>query len=401
MSVLLVCHSVGDTSVIEQVVERAKTLSQEKIYILPVGQVAELRLLRGVQGAEVLNLSDWLGLSTLETIENGSLTSAMLETIRGKLCQLNIERALIGTPSLNDAKAPFQIAELIADQLKVALVYNDYLFREEEHTFWNEVRREAAWNARFNFLMPLPKASALVTATNPSLKVETVGHPSLDDAIRIPEPTGAASAAAEDASKTSSVRTALEVADDQSLLFISGSKSVEDDLALLQDLLETLKADPSHANTQVRIGIHPGAPELQTYVDRLLGELGNETWSSVSANVRLIITDRLSDRLELAAAAPKFLLRKNISGDEAAREADGVAGPMPATLLTKTTVDGRPAYFHQNKTPYIDGALSGARQLGLFCEQVAARHKEPAKDREALGVPKDKAVERITTLLLA
>lgn len=390
MSVLLVCHSVGDTNALLPVAEIIK--QEQKPYILAVGATAEAKLRDGVPGAEVLFLSDWIGKENAALVEDSPLTEKMLAQVKKHLKALEVTRALIGTPSKNDAAAPFQIAEILSAQLKSGIVFNDYLFEEKEHTFWKTLKKQDEWQRQYTFFMPLPYAVADAKDANSSVFVDAVGHSSIDAALnagKVPLDLLAEN------------RNALKV-DGDAILFISGTKDAEADRELLKALLETLSKDSQLNNIQIRFGLHPGAGNLQAYIEQISTLFEEAEFSDFRSCFKFIITEKVAAKIDSSQLDADLLLSADISGDEAAMAADGVACSVPATLLNKKLISGGPAYSHQDKRMYIEGALTGPGNLSLFCLNVSNKKTRDPMTREDLGLKEssdDAATVMAKTLL--
>lgn len=414
MGILFVCHSVGDSDVIRKTAEKMRTTTDEKIYFLTVGQTAENLFKSLVEKDEFIKkstyyLSDILKLNKEEklSIENSALTVEQLMQTQKFLDSLSVNKALIGTPSQIDATAPFQIAEYLADKLDIGCIYNDYLYKEKEHSYWKLLAKKEEWQSKYRWLLPLPKTAEELKNTNSDLKFEVVGHPSIDAVVQqnkisidIKQTDELLQLQNKTNEEKKQTRELLQVKQSQSLLFISGTKNIEDDKALLNDLLQVMSE--RNINIEIRLGIHPGALDMPSYVEGLSKVIRSYSNTSVAQCVKLIITDKVAAQLKLTEIDSSLYLKVNKNGDEIANCSDAVACAVPATLVNKAAMEGKPAYYHQSdKMPYLpeDRLFVGEKNLASFFEKSLQKKTPEPISKEQLELPKEEAIEIMAKLI--
>lgn len=395
MPTLFVCHSVGDANAITATARAflEKAPEAETLTFLLIGKAAKSQFERLSLGdplksnprVRLIDLSEIIGEERAAAVENDALSPDELGLLNTQLAEVN--KALIGTPSQNDCVVPFQIAALLADRLGRGYIYNDYLFEEKAHAYWQEVKKEDAWLKKYTWLLPLPGATKLVQHLNPALSAESIGHVSIDSAITAPM----------DGASIARARGALAVTEGQKLLFISGTKNLADDLALLGSLYEVIGRDDKYKNIIIRIGFHPGAPELASYVARLQEQIP----PVLKDQVKLVITPKVASACGVGVILPELCIVQDINGDNAANAANAVACAVPATLVNAAALQGKPGFYLQDNEPFIQGRLlAGSKQAVTFLDEIlATRDLAPATKGE-LGLPEAPAPESMAEMLL-
>lgn len=376
---LSVCHSVGDTDiVVASVLELQKVLFKEianKIYILITSKAATNRIAEKnlPKNINILNLIDILSGSVFD--ENGALSAVQLSLVGQFLNSLGkIIGILIGTPSQNNAAAPFQIAQCLSENNQdnqIRLIYNDYLFKEPKHIYWKKLE-DKEWPKKFLWLLPVSKAAEAVNKINAELKKEVIGHLALYAAIyQPPEMKG----------KIIEMRKALMGQDSTHLVFVSGGKSMHEDLELLTSITEVLRKNAQKYNQiDIRIGIHPSLDNLNAYLRTMMTHL---LILPVKNSIQFIITKSLLDRIDLNnftiidpkdskqviavsdKEAEKFLGKYDCRDSVLA--ADGVASFSPATLVSQAAARNLPAACCSGD-PFVSGIIVG--NMAAFFKNV-------------------------------
>jgi hypothetical protein len=397
MPTLFVCHSVGDTNAIMAAAKAflKKAPEDEALKFLLIGKAAEEKfralppgdLFNDIARVELIYLSRIVGPDRAAALENGELIPEELGLISAQLGEIN--KALIGTPSQNNCIVPFQVAGLLADRLEHGCIYNDYLFEEKAHAYWGVVAKEDdRWLKKYTWLLPLPGATELVHSLNPALRAESIGHPSIDSAITAPT----------DSALISRTRGELEIAEAQALLFISGTKDLDDDQALLWELYHAIASDAKYKNIVIRIGLHPGAPDLSSYVESLQAQIPE----GLRDRVKLVITPKVEGACAEGVIRRELCISKGISGDNAANAANAVACSVPATLVNSAALQGKPGFYLQDKEPFIQGRLlAGRANAVLFLDQIASAKKPEPATKGALGLCEEAATEIMAKMLLS
>jgi hypothetical protein len=284
------------------------------------------------------SLSELLGLSP-ELPFDGPCTAEQLERVAEYIHHCGINRTYFGVPSVN-SELPFQLAMQLED-IPVLMAY-EFMFKPpESHPLWKylpELKRKP----NVHWALPLPGATADIDANADSLHV--IGHLSIDNA-HLPQPLG---------SKTpEEIKHSLQVAPGQSLAFISSTtQTVEVDAQFLRHVLAEL---PKHPNMQIRLGLHPGIQDLDSYITQIISVY--QAYPDTH-QFKIILPESLIGRFkspELTINNPVFeslFLRVNINGSEAAFAADRVAQAVPGALLNQAALEGKPVYTHSGK-PYL------------------------------------------------
>ncbi len=396
MSILFVSHSTGDTQAMLAVAKRVQQRFAEKLYFFVLGEAAE-KVFKQQEQFAYFTLRD-MSFSEQEIgqLENGSLSPQQLQKVDKYLKVLSIDRAYIGTPSKLNAAVPFQVAELVSQQLKVGVIYNDYLYKEVGHVYENIVRQKKVWQSSFRWALPTAKAQEFFQSINTELKTAAVGHLGIDAVLE------AKDGKSDDGDP---LRQQLHVSPTQKLLFISGLKDADIDKALLNDMLAVLHNDNENifSPLEIRIGLHPGTSDMNAYLTSLVSILSRYP-KAVTKRVKFVLPDRLQKKVNLEQFDESFFIKKNISGDQAAKAADSVACGLPATLVTKAALQGKPAFCHDaNKKSFLpeDRFFVGDdKMVSFFRRSVDQLNSEPISKSE-LGVPKKEAVDMMASLLLA
>lgn len=377
MTLLFVSHSAGDTDALIDTYRTMDHQSQQNAFFLALGAVARDKLTQA--NIDFESLDDILGAGSVHSYENKPLTENDLETVNQHLKKKQVQKALIGTPSKQQAGAPFQIAEKLANQLEYGAIYNDYLFFDPDHEFFKQLSKQKPWQKRYEWLAPVNSARDRFKAHHPAIKAEVAGHRALDPVLR-------PSAITQE--HCSDKRQQLTSNTDDTLIFISGTKDVEQDAALLNAMLEALNTK-NYPSIQVRVGIHPGVGNLQDYMDRLIGCM--EQYPEVKCQTQLIVSQPLADKklADLEKYDASLICRAQLNGDQAAQAADAVACSVPATLPNQAAVQGKPAYVHQDYESYLphDRLFFGNSRLDTFFGKAQEKNQKAPLSNNELETP--------------
>ncbi|MES2142559.1 MAG: hypothetical protein V4471_06755 [Pseudomonadota bacterium] len=385
MSTLFVSHSVGDSAALIATAKSfIKKNSEHKIIVLAIGNAAEKKWNEALlSNAELKNsvfiktldssLKNKAETTSLEADEFKTFQTAVLDPI---IQEEKIENVLIGTPSQNKAGLAFQIAEYLSHHFKNdhLFIYNDYLFKENDHCYWETLERTKKWSQNVTHLVPLPKTRKVIHAINPSLQVEVVGHPSIDTSLSRGEVNKA------------HVQESLAIKGSQSLLFISGSKDLAKDKALLEALFQALEKDPN-PELELRLGVHPGITDPNNYITGILNLIAQ--FPSINQHIKLFVKPSLITQLSLTHSNEKYILSSLFNSDDVAHIADGVASTPPSTLFTVAALQGKPAYYHEaDKRSYLPSTsfLSGRDELPLFFTTMQKNRVRQPMSQTELGL---------------
>lgn len=237
MNSLFLCHSEGDSNALFTTAEALLKKSKEhNVFFLIIGNRAKEKW-EGLPVDSMLKnlaITEVIPESLMQKSETSSLNEEDFASIKIILDRFikkhKIANGLVGTPSQNKSGLAFQIAEELTQHFnnKHVFVYNDYLFEEKAHCYWQVINKKG-WGEKINCLVPLFATKEKVNTLNSSLEVNVVGHPSIDAALtEMPRNKGF-------------VREELGINESGSLLFISGSKDLSEDRELLETLFQTLQ----------------------------------------------------------------------------------------------------------------------------------------------------------------
>jgi hypothetical protein len=377
MTTLFVCHSAGDTDALLTTYNHMSQDDKDQVSFLAMGNVAYNKLYQ--KGLAFHYLHDQIDTDTASDTEIMELTQEQVaELLQNLDPDQTIDQALIGTPSNPQARSSWQVAKTLSSQLKYGAVYNDYLFLDPQHVFFDELKSQNQWLHNYTWFAPVAKAKRQFEQANGSLSIKTAGHWALEDVLNTPT----------QANSHNQTRQALHVSCEQGLLFISGTKNIEQDRQLMEALLQTLQSG-QYRDIQVRIGIHPGVSNVQDYLDEMNQCLAE--YSQVKEQIQLVVPQRLVDSkgLDMSRYHESDYCLADVSGDQAAQAADGVACAVAATLPNKSATQGKPAYYHEDYEPYLpkDRLFSGSTNLPFFLQKVQNKHKQKPLSREDLDIP--------------
>ena len=378
MKVLLVCHSAGDSALITQTAHKLAAESKATtINLLIVGKAAQSKIDSEKFSPKINVISLESILSTpFAAFENTALNTEELLLLQAYLKKIAVTHALIGTPSLNNAAVPYQIAELLSQEIQAGFIYDDYLFTEAKHVKRGKIQ-EKGWPECYQWLLPLSAAAAEVKELNPKLKTEVVGHLAFVAAVK----------ASESKMEFTPYHKTLHNEGKNKLIFISGGKSVIEDLQLLTSVTTILQQEEFN-EIDVRIGLHPGLDDVNTYLSKMLLHLiRNPVKNSIQFIIDLSMQKRIQleqikktviadlneqEKGSITKELGTFLHLVDIRGDQAAAVADGVMCFVPATLVSQAVVQGKPAACYQGK-PYLpaDKLLVGPANFGRFFKLVS------------------------------
>lgn len=334
MTVLFICHDTGNTNVLLRTANTFLDNSDEEIKFLIVGSAAKKVFDKHENKKHEKNtilLSTWLEKESLDGLDNRAFTQDELCIVNEKLSELQISKAITGCPCWETALSPFQIAEEISKILtpETNFIYNGEFLHDVEHNpFWSKIND--SWMNKLTLLVAFPEAQKLVLAKNSTARVSVVGNSALDDMFETES----------DPIQKQHLRAQLNISNEQNLLFISASKFIDDDIALLNSLYQSLK---EHPETTIRIGLHPGTANLSGYVEGVLNWL--DSHKDISAN--MIITPTLEEKIAKTNASllsHRCIKLLNLTGDQIFTASNSVASPQPTTLATQSIIQNKPTY---------------------------------------------------------
>lgn len=379
--VLLVCHSQGDT---ETLLDTARALKkQSKPYqFLAVGHVAKRKLKEEEAYIEIDDsFKDSQKLSEQQRSELIDSLNAKLKNGDGELI---FGRAIVGTPS-QQTDVPMQIADWCMEELgnnknKVA-ISNEYLFFDEKHVFWDQIRDKRHTRDNYHVLVPTNYTRDQVKSFNDKVDVSVVGHIAFDRQQSVDKDT------------IKQHRKDLNIEDDNikdgnHFVFFAGGKNSEEDKETLTSLLEALRDKPEiKEQTQIRIGMHPAVKNKKNYLEEL---------SSVIQEgdpVQFIITPKFKAELEKELESNQDVdewlkdelrlpyVEVDISGSQCNEAANAVVSANPATDASTAAIAGKPVFTYKEGS-YLPRNMT--TDPNDFWDQMAADNKDAIK-REEVG----------------
>lgn len=381
MKIAFFISSIGDTDLASGIIKSMeKNVGQEAI-LISLTKTAQQRVEPFQSTALVAkhSLSEIVNLD-FDQLSEGRCSAEQLNIVMQYIHLQNINYAYFGVPSVNN-EIPFQIAGLL-ENIPALMAY-EFMFKPENHCLWNHLS-QLKRKSNVQWAVPLPGA---IDDFGIDSKIHVVGHMSIDNAYALKSA---------DSKRSEEIRSSLQTTPDQSLAFVSSTtQPVEVDATFVDCLLTEL---PKYPNVQVRLGIHPGIQDLDTYLDEILSVYNKH--SDASNQFKIILPDNLIGRFkhpELSinnAMYQQVLLRVNINGSEAASAADRVAQAVPGALLNQSVLEGKPVYSQLGKA-YLPGQYFAANIGTFFSEK-----RQPPRLKEALGLDEQTAPERCVSVIL-
>ncbi len=380
MKIAFFVSSIGDTDLALGTI-RALENKGHTALLIPVTGVAQARV-AGFESPAIIDkksLSELLDLRP-DLVSEEHCTAEQLAKITEYILLHGINQTYFGVPSVVN-KIPFQIA-MHLDDIPVLMAY-EFMFRPEGHYLWEYVPNLGS-KPNVHWAIPLPGAKPDFDIDIEDEKLHIIGHLSIDNAY-LPKPLG---------SKNSEyIKGGLQISSEQSFAFISSTtQPVEVDAQFLKHVFAEL---PKYPGMQVRLGLHPGVQDLDSYISRIISVY--QTYPDTE-QFKVILPESLIGRFKSPESTidnPLFkslFLRVNINGSEAAFAADRVAQAVPGALLNQAALVGKPVYAHSGK-PYLPNAYFSC-SIGTFFNRP--RKLAPAK--EELGLDERTAPERCAEL---
>lgn len=334
MRIAFFVSSIGDTDLAKATIH--KLIDQESvelISLIPLTIAAEKRTEDLITNKRVFRISLDEIIQKPDVLSQDKISNEALEKIQSFICEHKIQRAYLGVPSTNN-EVPFQIAEFL--EIPCVIAY-EYMFKPEKHSFWGYVERLST-KENCEFAVTLSRAKQDILEINPKTKVHEIGHISLDRSQ-------------DNKTDPTATKKSLLINSHEELVFISGStQPTEVDNQFLDAILNEISTG-NHPNLQLRMGIHPGVKDLDSYLKTLLATC--EKYSKTN-QFKIILTDALEKRLKQPIPETPFILRAEVSGSEAAQAADKISQSVPGALLNEAALAGKPSYFHEKSTiPYL------------------------------------------------
>ena len=298
-----------------------------------------------------------------DTLSRNQISSVELKHVSNFIHENNIEHTYIGVPSISN-EMPFQIANQL--HIPCTIAY-EYMFKPINHVFWNYVDNLVIKD-NCDFAVPLVPAKNDILQINYNARVHVIGHIAIDQAQTI------------NTMNSPYVKETLSIKSGDKFIFISGSTlATEVDKQFLDALLYEMSTG-KYPDLQLRMGLHPGINDTDSYLQNLLDTCTN--YPMASDQFKIILTSEFEKKLQQSIFSNPFILRKEISGLAAAHAANKVTQAVPGALLNEAVLMGKPGYFHDKSImPYLtekwfsenisdfynakQGPLHSRKELGL------------------------------------
>jgi hypothetical protein len=298
-----------------------------------------------------------------DTLEKNKISLDDLEKISHFIREKNIQRAYIGVPSINN-EVPFQIANHL--DIPCTIAY-EYMFKPANHSLWNYIDGLAV-KENCDFAVPLISAKNDILEINKNAKICEIGHLSIDRSQMM------------NLIDSTPVRESLSINKEDKFIFISGTtQPTEVDNQFLDALLSEISTG-KYPGLQLRMGLHPGVKDPDSYLQTLLKTC--ERYSIASNQFKIILTTPFEKKLQNPTLSSPFIFRSEVSGADAAQAADKVAQAVPGALLNEAALKGKPSYFHdETAVPYLPKKWFSGNLTTFFTAKP-----EPSHSRKELGL---------------
>jgi hypothetical protein len=409
---IVISHDTGNTTVILNSINTllAKDNNQEVIFLI-VGEAAQSIFSQPANESHkdrVIYLNDWLteplrkrlddktlsddeiaqikeeiAALTLKSLTARPLSADELAIVKEKIEEFNPDKAIATSSCFPTALVPYQISELLTEYLALEnnFIYNgDFLQDLLNNPFWVSIKGE--WATHVSLLVAMAREQALVKELNEQLTCHVVGSSAIDK-LYDTQVT---------ADEIKQIKEKLN-AQDQYLLFISGSKTILEDLELLQALDSGMIVNDKIA---LRMGVHPGTQDMQTYVSELVG------WLKIRADsdlfpVKLVISPAVRKKLtDPSILDPEYVCEVDLKGDDIFPAADAVASAQPTTIATQAIISGKLAYH----LPRFTNSYLPTFFKQLPADLINTNHVGAKLTKGEVGLPDARAVEVISAKLL-
>ncbi|MDI1353146.1 MAG: peptide deformylase [bacterium] len=300
-----------------------------------------------------------------------------------------ITHAYIGVPSDDRQSFPFQVAQRLK-KVNVVMAF-EFMFKPQNHCLWNHVH-QLNLKPNLSWVVPLHNATKDFDVENK--KMHVIGHLSIDKACA--QQIKNEDVQAQSKAAIAEVRQKLDIVSDNIFCFVSSStQPVEMDITFIDCVLaELLK----HPKMQVRLGLHPGINDLDSYVQKLIDICKKH--ESIEKQFKIILPQDLLTKFKQPESSidnhlfTSLFMRVNIKGDDAGTAADCVAQVVPGAILNQAAMEGKPVYAHQGQTYLPDGYFSNS--LSTF---FSAGRKSPTS-KNALALPDKSAAAQCAIIMM-
>lgn len=362
-AIVFFTSSAGDTDLAIATVRKMKQETfSSPLLMVPLTQIAWDRM-KNLQDntLQIMPLTTIIGHK--DVFPKEQITNEDLQQIDFFISEHKIQRAFVGVPSPIKEEIPYQIAANLKIPCTIGM---EFMFQpDKSHSFWKYLPRLTAKD-RCDFTVPSPGAITDISLDN---KVSTypIGHLSIDRAAINPPKE-----------KIQAIREELVIANDNELVFVSGTtQPMEIDISFLDALLAELSTG-RYPQIQLRFGVHPNTENMYNYIKTLLNIC--EKYSTVSNQIKILLPQAIQEKIKVNYASlymsadvekgnqlcqeeitqrlreitqhPNVFLCE-ISGSDAAQAADKVAQAVAGALLNESAFKGKPSYYQPGIKSYL------------------------------------------------
>lgn len=380
MKLGFVVSSIGDTDL---ALETAKVLRKQghQTTFISVTTVAENRIIAAAKLAPITHYSLYDLLILNPEFPLYRCTRKQLDRLMQFVSKQRFSHMYVGLPSERNNEIALQIAERIR-HIPV-LMASEFMFTPNPaHSIWQHLFK-LQQNSKLHWLVSL-KSAYEAFKLDPA-RADAVGHLSIDRALQTVS------------FDTAKIRQNLGAAD-SSLMFLSSSTQPADyDARFLHAVLSEL---PNHATIQIRLGLHPGIRDLDTYLSTIIPIYLEH---DAPKRFQIIVPPswkakfkRPKEHIDNPELASLFVF-KEISGAEASAAAKGVMQSCAGALLNEAVVRGKPVYatLSEEEPPYLPITRFASSPDILFKSEV-----QPRLEKHHLGLSEQTAAEASAEVLL-
>lgn len=337
MSAIFIVSSIGDTELaLNTINEILSKNSDSSCYILPLTETAanKVQSFPDVKHCKVLSRKTYF--------ENGKDSIHGIKILNDEIDTKQIKMAYIGVPAPNDESLPYALATELSIPCVIA---NEFMYYDPEHPFWQNLSKMVS--DKITFAMPLQAAVDKIIDAQPKSKTSVIGHLSIDKALAKQEIKP---------QEKARIRNQLEINDNQEYIFISGTtQPVEIDSEFIQALLNELNTG-SYPNIQLRMGLHPGVKDINSYLEKILTIC--KTMPNLQNQFKIIIPNNIKSKIinDIILSDDiykQYTIEVDMNGPTASSAADKIAQAVPGALVNEGIVSGVPGYFHKNVQSYL------------------------------------------------
>jgi hypothetical protein len=383
-TILFTCHDTGNTNVLFATAKHLLAQNPDAdIKFLVIGEAANKIFSKPENqhlADKVIQVTSWLEEKDFSKLNFRPLSEDEIKIIATNLEALKPAASITGCSCGPTALAPFQIAKLLTTHLPLDAnyIYNGDFFQDlTNNPFWTCLSEE--WIVKLSLMVAFTTAVQQAKDANENAKCYLAGSSELDKGLE-----------AEISSETiARIRGTLEVKPEQILVFIAGSKFVDDDLKLLNCLVKSIQ---NHPEAALRMGMHPGTHDAPAYVEKIL------TWLNEKkiANFKLVVNQAISTKLPEQLRTNEYIKISNISGDETFPAINALASSQPSTMPTQAIMKQLPSFCLEEYKPLSYMAAFFAKSSEALFQ---AQEKSEQLDKIKLGLPAERTVEIISEKL--